>query len=73
MSDNQRTGYQPRFVTAEEISQVESLLAEKSGWDATTRAAVKRGKDEIGEYLDFGTPQRGLAGSSRVAAGRPSR
>ena len=58
MSDNQKTNYQPRFVTSEEMTRVESLLVEKGAWDAPTRAAVKRGADEIGKYLDFTTPAR---------------
>ncbi len=57
VSDNQITAYQPRFVTETELSAVDALLAEKSGWDASARAAVKRGKDEIGYYLEFNTPQ----------------
>jgi UDP-N-acetylmuramoyl-tripeptide--D-alanyl-D-alanine ligase/cyanophycin synthetase/poly-gamma-glutamate synthesis protein (capsule biosynthesis protein) len=55
VSDNQVTGYQPRFVTEAELSTIDSLLAEKSGWDAATRAAVKPGKDECGPYLEFTT------------------
>lgn len=47
-SDNRLTGYQPRFVTSAELSGVDALLAEKGGWDAPNRAAVKRGADEIG-------------------------
>ncbi len=56
LSDNQVTGYQPRFVNENEMSQVEKLLAEKSGWDAAARAAVKRGRDQIGSFLEFSTP-----------------
>ena len=64
--DNQLTGYQTRFVTAEEMTRVEALLAEKSGWDAAVHAAVKRGSDEIGPYLDFTEPLRPSAvGASR--------
>ncbi len=55
VSDNQLTGYQPRFVTDAELSKIESLLAEKSGWNASARKAVKRGADECGPYLEFST------------------
>ncbi|MBA4017464.1 MAG: hypothetical protein C0483_09850 [Pirellula sp.] len=55
VSDNQLTGYQPRFVTEEELSTIESLLVEKSGWDASAREAVKRGTDECGPFLEFTT------------------
>jgi hypothetical protein len=58
VSDNQLTGYQPRFVTETELSAVDALLAEKSGWDAAARAAVRRGVDEIGPWLEFTVPQR---------------
>lgn len=57
VSDNQLTGYQPRLVTEIEMSAVDALLATKSGWDAATRAAVKRGTDDIGPYLEFTSPQ----------------
>jgi len=57
VSDNVITTYQPRFVTETELSAVDALLAEKSSWDASARAAVKRGHDEIGYYLEFNTPQ----------------
>jgi hypothetical protein len=53
VSDNQLTGYQPRFVTEAELETIETLLAEKSGWDAAARAAVQRGADESGPYLEF--------------------
>src|SRR5262249_4580216 len=56
VSDNQLTGYQPRPVTADEMNTVEKLLAEKGGWDASARAAVHRGKDAVGYYLDFSAP-----------------
>lgn len=56
VSDNQMTGYQPRPVSEEELGTVESLLAEKGGWDAATRGAVKRGKDAVGPYLEFSGP-----------------
>jgi len=56
LSDNQITSYQPRFVTEPEFSAIDALLAEASGWDKPTGAAVKRGKDEIGRYLEFNTP-----------------
>jgi hypothetical protein len=56
LSDNQVTGYQPRFVTEKELVDIETLLAEKSGWNATVRAAVKRGTDDIGSYLEFSVP-----------------
>ncbi len=55
--DNQLTAYQSRFVTDTELSAVDSMLAEKSGWDTAARAAVKRGKDEVGNYLEFLPPQ----------------
>ncbi|HEX4130715.1 MAG TPA: CapA family protein [Pirellulales bacterium] len=51
VSDNQATGYQPRFVTDEELTQIETLLAEKSAWSPQTRAAIKRGADDCGRYL----------------------
>jgi hypothetical protein len=57
VSDNKITSYQPRFVTETELSAIEALLAEKSNWDAPSRAAVKRGADKIGRYLEFFTPQ----------------
>jgi poly(3-hydroxybutyrate) depolymerase len=57
VSDNQLTGYQPRFVTEIELSAIDALLAEKGGWDAAARAAVKRGTDDIGPWLEF-TPPR---------------
>jgi poly(3-hydroxybutyrate) depolymerase len=53
VSDNQLTGYQPRFVTETELATIEARLAEKSGWDASARAAVKRGADECGPFLEF--------------------
>ena len=56
VSDNQVTGYQPRFVSESQLAEINVLLAEKSGWNAATHAAVKRGADEIGPYLEFGTP-----------------
>jgi len=56
VSDNMITGYQPRPVTEEEMTTVESLLAEKSGWDAATRGVVRRGKDDVGPYLEFPMP-----------------
>ena len=55
VSDNQLTGYQSRFVTEDELTTIESLLAEKSGWDAAVREAVKRGADECGPFLEFTT------------------
>jgi hypothetical protein len=58
VSDNQLTGYQPRFVTETELSAVDALLAEKSGWNAAARAAVKRGMDDIGPWLEFTAPDR---------------
>lgn len=57
VSDNTITGYQPRFVTETELSAIDALLAEKSGWDAQSREAVKRGSDEVGRYLEFFTPK----------------
>ena len=42
VSDNQLTGYQPRFVTETELSAVDALLAEKSGWDSAARAAASQ-------------------------------
>jgi len=56
VSDNRLTAYQPRFVTETEFATVEALLADKSGWDTPTRAAVQRGADEIGRYLEFFPP-----------------
>ena len=52
-SDNQITGYQPRFVTQQELGEINTLLGEKSGWDATARAAVQQGSDDIGSFLEF--------------------
>ncbi len=57
VSDNQLTDYQPRFVTETELSAIDALLAEKSGWDSAARAAVRRGTDDIGPWLEFTTPQ----------------
>jgi hypothetical protein len=45
-------------VTETELSAVDALLAEKSGWDTAARAAVKRGADDIGPWLEFTAPQR---------------
>jgi len=56
VSDNRLTAYQPRFVTARELATVETLLADKSGWNAPTRVAVQRGADEVGRYLEFFQP-----------------
>lgn len=56
VSDNQISAYQPRFVNEAELSTVDALLADKSGWDAPARAAVTRGSDEIGRYLEFSQP-----------------
>jgi poly-gamma-glutamate capsule biosynthesis protein CapA/YwtB (metallophosphatase superfamily) len=56
MSDNKVTNYQPRFLTEEELSMVDSLLAERSHWNAEDRAAVISGKDNIGCYLEFSNP-----------------
>jgi poly(3-hydroxybutyrate) depolymerase len=53
LSDNQVTGYQPRFVTSQELGEISTLLGEKSGWDAAARAAVEEGSDEIGSFLEF--------------------
>jgi hypothetical protein len=58
VSDNQITAYRPRFVTEAELSEIETLLAGKSGWDAPTHAAVKRGADGVGRYLEFFTPRQ---------------
>jgi len=53
VSDNQVTGYQPHFVTQQELGEIYTLLGEKSGWDLSTRAEVKQGSDEIGSFLEF--------------------
>ncbi len=53
VSDNQLTGYQPRFVTSQELGEIYTVLGEKSGWDLSTRAEVKQGTDEIGSFLEF--------------------
>ena len=58
VSDNQITGYQPRFVNEKELTEIDTLLAEKSGWTAAQSAAVQRGADDIGAYLEFGTPKQ---------------
>jgi hypothetical protein len=55
--DNGIVNYQPRFVTETEFSAVDALLAQTSAWDASSGAAVKRGQDEIGYYLEFLTPR----------------
>lgn len=54
--DNQLTGYQTRLVTETELSAVDAMLADKSGWDEAARAAVKRGADELGPFLEFTEP-----------------
>jgi len=59
VSDNQLTDYQPRFVTETELSAIDALLAEKGGWDTAARAAVERGTDDIGPWLEFTPPPRG--------------
>jgi hypothetical protein len=56
VSDNRLTAYQPRSVTDAELSQMDALLAARSGWDAPVRAAVKPGADAIGRYLEFLRP-----------------
>ena len=53
VSDNQLTGYQPRFVTESELKTIETQLAEKSNWDKRVRAVVQRGSDDFGPYLEF--------------------
>jgi poly(3-hydroxybutyrate) depolymerase len=53
LSDNQITDYQPRFVTSQELGEINTMLSEKSGWDEGTRAAVKQGSDDIGSFLEF--------------------
>lgn len=58
VSDNRITNYQPRFLSEEELSAVDGLLSEKSHWDTEARAAVKRGKDDIGWYIEFSNPHR---------------
>jgi poly(3-hydroxybutyrate) depolymerase len=57
VSDNQLTGYQPRFVTETELSAIDAQLADKSGWNSAVRAAVRRGADDIGPWLEFTVPQ----------------
>jgi len=57
VSDNRRTGYQPRFLTAVEMGAVDALLAEKSHWNSVERAAIKEGKDDVGYYLEFPSPE----------------
>lgn len=59
VSDNMVTGYQPRFVSGQELAEIDALLAEKSGWHGAVRDAVRRGADDIGSYLEFG-PVPGL-------------
>jgi poly-gamma-glutamate capsule biosynthesis protein CapA/YwtB (metallophosphatase superfamily)/poly(3-hydroxybutyrate) depolymerase len=54
--DNQITGYQPRFATESELATVDALLEEKSGWNGPVRAAVRRGVDAVGHYLEFLPP-----------------
>ncbi len=53
LSDNQVTGYQPRFVTQQELGEINTLLGEKSGWEGAARAAVKQGSDDVGSFLEF--------------------
>jgi hypothetical protein len=53
LSDNELTGYQPRFVNAQELADIDSLLADRSKWSPADRAAVTKGADEIGPYLEF--------------------
>ncbi len=48
LSDNH-----PRFVTLEELGEINTQLGEKSGWDAAARAAVKTGSDDIVSFLEF--------------------
>jgi hypothetical protein len=57
MSDNQLTGYQPRFVNDKELTEIDALLAKKSAWTPAQRAAVHRSSDDIGLYLEFSTPK----------------
>ncbi len=56
VSDNKLTDYQPRFVTESQLAEIDALLAEKGGWNTATHAAVKRGADEIGPFLEFSMP-----------------
>jgi len=56
LSDNRRTGFQPRFATDDEMTEIEARLAKESGWNAATRAAVQRGTDDVGPFFEFGTP-----------------
>ncbi|MGC3969793.1 MAG: CapA family protein [Pirellulales bacterium] len=56
LSDNQLTGYQPRFVTEEEAAELEKLLAEKGGWSEEVRVKVKRSQDDVGAYFEFACP-----------------
>ncbi|HEX4583539.1 MAG TPA: CapA family protein [Burkholderiaceae bacterium] len=53
VSDNTLTRYRPRFVTDAELGVVDSLLAQRGNWDPATRAAVKTGKDTIGNYIEL--------------------
>ena len=41
VSDNQITGYQPRFVSPEQLSEIDALLAEKGHWNSAHVTAVK--------------------------------
>jgi hypothetical protein len=66
VSDNQTTGWQPRFANERELAEIDALLAEKRGWKVPARTAVKRGADESGRYLVS------VAENRRVAHARPS-
>jgi cyanophycin synthetase len=73
VSDNTLTDYRPRSVTDAEAGVVDALLAKKGNWNAVTRAAAKRGKDDIGNYIELiGPPQGDMsrADSSTSAAVR---
>lgn len=53
VSANTIINYQPRFVTEEELTTINSLLLARGRWPTTILAAVTRGQDQIGWYLEF--------------------
>lgn len=55
LSDNRRTGFQPRFATDDELSEIEARLAKQGNWTAAVQQAIHPGRDEIGAYLEFDT------------------
>jgi len=52
-SDNLRTGFQPRTLGEEEFDDFCRLLRQKSPLSASDAAAISRGRDGAGPYLQF--------------------